>query len=159
MNCVLSSISAADRFGRTLHPTRCEKGISVTCASEKRQGERLKMCCIMQIIAKREDLHETERPALSVDISEGGACANTTHRLAPGEMVEVVLDTAEAGQRLGIPAQLRGLAEVKRVESHGNDWRKVALSFAPALAQSLEMALFVAYLYGMHAPLAAPTQA
>ena len=129
------------------------------CASERRHGERLKMCCMIEIVAKRDDLRDVARPALSVDISEGGACANTTHRLAPGEMVEVVLDTAEAGERLGIPAELRGLAEVKRVESHGNDWRIVALSFAPALAQSLEMALFVAYLYGMHAPLAAPAQA
>jgi len=131
----------------------------VPCAYEKRQSERLKMCCMMQIIAQRDVLQEAARPALSVDISEGGACTNTTHRLSPGEMVEVVLDTAEVGERLGIPTELRGLAEVKRVEAIGNDWRRVALSFAPSLAQSLEMALFVAYLYGVHAPLAVPTQA
>lgn len=125
----------------------------VLCGSDRRHGERLKTCCRMQIVAPGNDVRPAEALALSVDISEGGACANTAKALAPGELVEVVLDTAEAAQYLGIPPTLRGHAEVKRVDAQAGGWRKVALSFAPALAESLEMALFLAFLYGQQQPM------
>lgn len=115
---------------------------------EKRQSQRLKVCCKMEIVALATRYGTDVRPALSVDLSPGGACVNTPHDLCPEEEVEVVIHMDAVPEVLGLPEQLRGKARVRRVDFHEGGWRRIALAFSPGLSQSMEMALFVAFLYG-----------
>jgi len=115
---------------------------------DRRQGERLKVCCKLEILATGDRAAVSPYPALTVDISSGGICANTPTELKAGQFVDIVLDTSEAGV-LGLPKALRGRAEVRRVEQHEGGWRMVAFAFAPAFAQSMEMAFFIAFLCGL----------
>ncbi len=116
---------------------------------ERRQAERVRVCCKLELVASPDMPRPAAAPALSVDISSTGVCANTAHHLLPGEEVEVVINTAEASAALGIPSNLRGRAQVCRVELQAAGWRKVSLAFAPAFAQSMEIAFYMAYLCGM----------
>lgn len=125
------------------------EGVCVTDAAEKRRAERLKVCCKMEIHAPGSRYGGATRPALSVDISASGVCANTPCALEPGTQVEIVINTSDAADALGLPESLRGLAEVCRVQEHEGGWRKVALAFAPAFAQSMELAFYIAYLFGV----------
>lgn len=127
--------------------------------SERRVAERLRVCCKLEILAYPDEARPSAGPAHSVDISSGGICANTLHRLRPGDEVEVVISTADAAAALGIPASLCGRASVRRVEPQEGGWRKVALAFAPAFAQSMELAFYLAYLFGMQQADGAPATA
>lgn len=118
-------------------------------SSNRRQAERLKVCCKLEVVAPVGRGRVEARPALTVDISASGLSANTTHDLCAGGSVEVVLNTGEASAALGLPEALCAHANVCRVEAQAGGWRRVALSFAPAFAQSMEMALYMAYLFGM----------
>lgn len=121
----------------------------VRCSSEeKRHSQRLKVCCKMEIIALAARYGTDIRPALSVDLSPGGACVNTPHDLCPEEEVEVVIHTDVVPDLLGLPEELRGRARVRRVDNHEGGWRRIALAFSPGLSQSMEMAMFLAFLYG-----------
>lgn len=123
--------------------------VAVEEGRDRRKAERVRVCCKLEIVASPDLARPAAEPALSVDISSTGLCANTPHHLKPGEEVEVVINTAEASGALGIPANLRARAHVCRVEMQAAGWRKVSLVFAPAFAQSMEIAFYVAYLCGM----------
>lgn len=116
---------------------------------ERRRAERVRVCCKLEIVASPDLARPAVEPALTVDISSTGVCANTPHHLKEGEEVEVVLSTTDASGALGIPANLRARAQVRRVEPQSAGWRKVALAFAPAFTQSMEFAFYMAYLCGM----------
>lgn len=122
--------------------------MSADDARERRQAERIPVCCKLEIVAMPDLARPAVAPALSVDISSGGVCANTPQLLKPGEEVEILISTAGAASVLGLPANLRGRAQVRRVETQAGGWRKVALAFAPTFAQSMELAFYVAYLWG-----------
>ena len=125
------------------------EGVFVADTAEKRRAERLKVCCKMEIHAPGSRYGVTTRPALSVDISASGVCANTPYDLEPGTQVEIVINTTDAANALGLPESIRGMAEVRRVQAHEGGWRKVALAFAPAFTQSMELAFYIAYLFGL----------
>lgn len=126
-----------------------EGEVPVSDTAERRRAERLKVCCKMEIHAPGGRYGVSTRPALSVDISASGVCANTPYDLEPGAQVEIVINTTDAANALGLPESLRGLAEVRRVDVHASGWRKVALAFAPAFAQSMELAFYIAFLCGL----------
>lgn len=117
--------------------------------ADKRRAERLKVCCKMEIHGPGGRHGTTTRPALSVDISASGVCANTPYPLEPGTQVEIVINTSDAADALGLPESIRGMAEVRRVQEHEGGWRKVALAFTPAFAQSMDLAFYIAYLFGL----------
>nr|AUN36997.1 hypothetical protein [uncultured bacterium] len=79
--------------------------------------------------------------------------------MSPDDEVDVVIDTTQASRALGLPESLRGKARVRRVEEQQGGWQKVALVFAPALAQSMELAFFMAFLCGLQGGGAAPAMA
>jgi hypothetical protein len=117
--------------------------------ANRRQAERVKVCCKMEIVGPSGRARVESRPALSVDISANGVSANTPHELRPGEDVEVVISTGPASTVLGLPPLLCAHASVCRVEAQAGGWRRIALAFAPAFAQSMEMAMYMAYLVGL----------
>jgi len=118
----------------------------VAISQDKRQSQRIKVCCKMEIAASEKDTAApVVRPGHSVDLSMSGACVNTSHEVWPGQEIEVALSTNAAAD-LGLPSTLRGRATVQRVEPQEGGWWKVALAFAPGLAHSMEMAMYVTFL-------------
>ncbi len=113
---------------------------------EKRQAERVKVGLKVMLKA---DNPITIGPAITCDVSQGGACVTTRHTLQPGQHIDITIPTRTCPEELGLPQELRGRAVVQRVEDMGNHTRKAALRFLPNLAQSMEFAFFMAFLSGV----------
>lgn len=86
--------------------------------------------------------------ARTQDISASGVRIVTECAVAPGEEVSVSIPTRGCPPELGLPALIEGKAVARRVSAGEGNRQVVALAFHEALAQSMEMALYMAYLLG-----------
>jgi hypothetical protein len=86
--------------------------------------------------------------AQSQDISASGIRLVTDLPMVPGEEISVAIPTRGCPSELGLPLTLEGKAVAKRVRTLAGNRHVVALAFHDALAQSMEMALYMAYLLG-----------
>lgn len=117
---------------------------------EKRRAERVKVAMKVSLQSKNPVNKRTiVGPAIVHDISLLGACMTTRHDLQPGEEVDIRIPTDACPVDLGLPAYLSGRALVRRVEAATENSRRVAMSFLPSLAQSMEFAFYMAYLLGL----------
>jgi hypothetical protein len=90
--------------------------------------------------------------ALSQNVSMSGALVTTNHAFQAGETVDVAIPTRHCPPSLALPEELLGRATVKRVEDREESNSRVALQFSENMQQSLEFALFMAYMAGRSAP-------
>jgi len=115
---------------------------------DRRRAERVKL---RTRVTLRLDNPLTEgriaRPAETRDLSLLGARIATRHLVRPGQRMDVVIPTRGAPAEFALPDRLCGQAVVERVEQK-NGIREAALRFGPALAQSMEYAMFIAYRLG-----------
>ncbi len=117
---------------------------------EKRRAERVTVAMKVSLQSKNPvNRGNVVGPAIVHDISLLGACMTTRHELQPGEEVDIRIPTDACPVDLGLPAYLSGRALVRRVEVATENSRRVAMSFLPSLAQSMEFAFYMAYLLGL----------
>jgi hypothetical protein len=83
------------------------------------------------------------------DISLFGARLTTNRKLEPGQRVEFAIPTEGSPRQMGLPGKLTGSAIVRWVKSCQDNLHQVALSFAPALSESMEFEFFMVYLQGL----------
>ncbi len=127
-------------FLRKKHPHRVEK----------RRAERVTVAMKVSLQSKNPVNRGTiVGPAIVHDISLLGACMTTRHDLQPGEEVDIRIPTDACPVDLGLPSYLSGRALVRRVEDAAGNSRRIAMSFLPSLAQSMEFAFYMAYLLGL----------
>lgn len=123
---------------------------------EQRRAERVKVAMKVSLQAENPvNRGNVVGPAIVHDISLLGAYMTTRHDLRPGQEIDIRIPTDACPQHMGLPGYLTGRAIVRRVHAAGDRSRRVAMSFMPSLAQSMEFAFFMAYLLGLHADAAA----
>lgn len=116
---------------------------------EKRRAQRVHVNHKLLIRTADSDAGgSAERAAVFRDLSLLGASMSTRRSLRPGQWIDVVIPTEGAPEDSGLPPFLSGRACVKRVHERPDRTQQVAVSFGPSLAQSLDLATYVAYLLG-----------
>lgn len=115
-------------------------------AREQRRAERAPVAVPLRLW--RRDGDPLPDTAESQDISASGVRVITERPVAPGDEIDIAIPTRGCPRELGLPPVLEGKAVAKRVRSDDGRRHIVALAFHDALAQSMEMALYMAYLLG-----------
>lgn len=115
---------------------------------DQRQAERAKVCRKLSISTDPTWESSYQEPALSRDLSITGACVTTNKPLQPGQKVFVRISTDGCPHQWHLPKEIRGAAEVKRVDKQNEGVRQVALRFDTPLAGSMEFGFFMAFLLG-----------
>jgi hypothetical protein len=117
---------------------------------EQRRAERIRIRSNASICARNAASGSAVLGTAEIrNISQLGACVITQQTLRPGQPIELSIATESCPAELGVPKTISGMAWVKRVDPESEQGGHVGVAFAPALAQSSDLAFYLAYLFGL----------
>jgi len=122
--------------------------VSSGVSMEQRRAERATVCRKLALEWPGQDGTTEVLPALSRDLSISGACVSTRKPLKAGDHVRIRIPTDGCPKEWGLPDELEGEAEVKRIARMQGGIRQVALAFEPCLQRSMELGYLMAFLLG-----------